>query len=98
MYVIVQHELTDPPAAFARGERLKRGEGAPRGARALQFYPSRDGTAVTCLWEADSVAEVQEFVDATLGDASVNRCYGVEAAAAVADAPIGLPRRPVVAA
>ena len=53
MYVVVQHQLTDPPAALARGERLKRGDGAPRGARALQFYPSRDGTAVTCLWEAD---------------------------------------------
>jgi hypothetical protein len=98
MYVVVQHELTDPPEALARGERLKRGEGAPAGARALQFYPSQDGTAVTCLWEAGSVAEVQEFVDATLGDASVNRCYGVEAAAAFADAPTGLPRRSVVAA
>ena len=40
MYVVVQHELTDPPEALARGERLKRGEGAPAGARALQFYPT----------------------------------------------------------
>ena len=63
MYVVVQHELTDPPEALARGERLKRGEGAPAGARALQFYPSQDGSAVTCLWEADSVADVQEFVE-----------------------------------
>ena len=59
MYVVVQHELTDPPTAFARGEALKRGEGAPHGARALQFLPSEDGTAVTCLWEAGSVADVQ---------------------------------------
>ena len=44
------------------------------------------------------MADVQEFVDTTLGDASVNRCYAVEAAAAFADAPTGLPRRPVVAA
>ena len=44
MYVIVRHELIDPPAAFARGERLKRGEGAPRGAQALQFFPSEDGS------------------------------------------------------
>ena len=97
MYVIVQHELADPPAAFARGERLKRGEGAPRGARALQFYPSRDGTAVTCLWEAGSVSEVQAFVDETLGDASVNRCYGVDESAAFATTAPGLPQRPVAA-
>ena len=94
MYVVVQHELSDPREAFARGERLKRGVGAPAGAQALQFYPSQDGTAVTCLWEAESVADVQAFVDATLGEASVNRCYGVEAAAAFAEAPNGLPRRP----
>ena len=97
MYVIVQHELADPPAAFALGERLKRGEGAPRGARALQFYPSRDGTAVTCLWEAGSVSEVQAFVDETLGDASVNRCYGVDESAAFAATAPGLPQRPVAA-
>jgi hypothetical protein len=95
MYVVVQHQITDPPTAFARGERLKRGEGAPRGARALQFYPSQDGTAVTCLWEAGSVADVQAFVDATLGDASVNRCYGVDEATAFADATPELPPPPV---
>ena len=95
MYVVVQHQLTDPPAALARGERLKRGDGAPRGARALQFYPSRDGTAVTCLWEADSVADVQAFVDATLGDTSVNRCYGVDDESAFADAAPGLQPRPL---
>jgi hypothetical protein len=95
MYVVVQHQLTDPPTAFARGERLKRGEGAPRGARALQFYPSRDGTVVTCLWEADSVAAVQAFVDATLGDSSINRCYGVDDGNAFADATPGLPPRPL---
>ena len=93
MYIVVQHQLTDPPTAFARGERLKRGEGAPPGARALQFYPSRDGTAVTCLWEADSVADVQAFVDSTLGDSSVNRCYDVDDGNAFSDATPGLPSR-----
>lgn len=93
MYVVVQHQLTDPPTALARGERLKRGEGAPRGARALQFYPSRDGTAVTCLWEAASVADVQAFVDSALGDSSVNHCYGVDDGNAFSDAAPGLPSR-----
>ena len=97
MYVIVQHELIDAPAAFAQGERLKRGEGAPRGAQALQFYPSRDGTAVTCLWEAGSVEDVQAFVDETLGATSVNRCYGVDETAAFADTAPGLPERPSAA-
>ena len=43
MLVVVQHRLTDPPVAFARGERLKRGEGAPVSSRVQQFFPARTG-------------------------------------------------------
>jgi hypothetical protein len=98
VFVVVQHSLQDPPAAFARGERLKRGEGAPHGSRVLQFYPSQDGTFVTCLWESGSVADVQSYVDETLADTSINLCYAVEATAAFAETPIGLAERPTVAA
>jgi hypothetical protein len=59
MFVVVQHTLTDPPTALARGQRLQRSEGAPQGTRVLQFLPSQDGSLVTCLWESDSVADVQ---------------------------------------
>jgi hypothetical protein len=93
MLVMVQHRLTDPPTAFARGERLKRGEGAPDGTRVLQFFPSQDGTLVTCLWESGSVEDVQAYVDETLGDASVNLSYAVEASAAFAEPPRGIARR-----
>lgn len=98
MFVIVQHRLQDPSAAFARGERLKRGEGAPQGTRVLQFYPSQDGTLVTCLWESGSVVDVQAYVDTILGDTSLNLCYAVEATAAFAEAPTGIAERPAVAA
>ena len=97
MFVIVRHELIDPPGAFARGERLKRSEGAPGGAVALQFFPSTDGTIVTCLWEARSVDDVQSFVDAVLGETSANSCYTVDADQAFAELPGTLSRRPVAA-
>ena len=98
MFVVVQHRLTDPPAAFARGERLKRGEGAPPDTRVLQFYPSQDGTLVTCLWESDAVADVQSYVDDTLGETSINLCYAVEATAAFAQTPRGIAERLLVVA
>lgn len=59
MYVAVIHDINDPQTAMARGERLVKGEGAPEGARGLQFYPSLDSTHVTCLWEATSVEAIQ---------------------------------------
>ena len=91
MFVVVQHQIKDPQVAFARGERLIKNEGAPAGARGLQFYPSQDGSAVTCLWEAPSVAEIQAYVDATLGDSSENHCYEVNAEQAFSAQPDGIP-------
>jgi hypothetical protein len=90
MYVIAQHQLTNPPVAFERGELLIKGEGAPTDVRVLQFLPSREGTAVTCLWESPSVAAVQGYVDSTLGDASVNTCYEVDAEQAFARQATGI--------
>ena len=98
MYVIVQHQISDPPTAFARGERLIKTEGAPAGVRNLQFYPSRDRTAVTCLLEAESVQSVQDYVDATLGDASVNTCYEVDSGLAFARQPLGISESAAVGA
>jgi hypothetical protein len=90
MYVVVQHRIKNPATAFPRGEKLKGGVGAPAGVRVLQFYPSRDGSSVTCLWEAPSMAAVQGYVDSTLGDSTDNACYEVDAEQAFARQPLGL--------
>jgi hypothetical protein len=90
MYVVVQHRFRDPQTAFARGERLIKNEGAPTGVRGLQFYPARDGSGATCLWEADSVEDIQRYVDSTLGDSSENLCYEVDAEQAFARQPLGI--------
>jgi hypothetical protein len=43
-----------------------------------EFYPSRDGADVFCLWEASSLEEVRDYVDATLGDSSQNAYFEVD--------------------
>jgi hypothetical protein len=97
VYVVAQHHFTDPAVAFARGERLIKNEGAPDGVRGLQFYPSRDGSVATCLWEAPSVQAVQEYVDSTLGDASDNDCYEVDAEQSFAVVPATISAGPAAA-
>jgi hypothetical protein len=94
MYVIVQHDIRNPEVAFPRGQALIDGIGAPDGTRVLQFYPRVDGSAVTCLWESASVEDVQGYADTTLGDASVNTCYEVDAEKAFADRVLGLSAAP----
>jgi hypothetical protein len=97
MYVVVQHQIKDPQTAFSRGEKLMKKEGAPAGVGGLQFYPSTDGSVVTCVWEAASVESIQEYVDSTLGDSSQNTCYEVNAEQAFAE-PLGLPASPTITA
>ena len=84
MYVAVQHRIKDAEAASARGQKLIEGEGAPPGAQVLQFIPSRDRSAVNCIWEASSLEDVQDYVDATLGEASANSCFEVDSEQAFA--------------
>jgi hypothetical protein len=98
VYVVVQHDIKDPQTAFSRGERLIRNEGAPVGVKGLQFYPSADGSAIVCLWEANSVADVQRYVDDALGDSSTNTSYEVDAEQAFAERPLGLPASPAIRA
>jgi len=90
MYVVVQHRFKNPQTAFSRGDKLIKNEGAPPGVRGLQFYPSRDGSAATCLWEAPSVESVQRYVDSTLGDSSENSSYEVAAEQAFSLQPSGI--------
>jgi hypothetical protein len=90
MYVVVQHRFTNPPVAFARGERLIKNEGAPSGVRGLQFYPARDGSGAACLWEAPSVEAMQNYVDSTLGDSSENTVFEVDVEQAFSSLPLGI--------
>ena len=98
MYVVVEHQIKDPQVAFARGDALVKNQGAPAGVRGLQFYPSQDGSAVVCLWEAPSVQAVQQYVDVTLGDASENTCWEVDATHAFARQPSGIGESPAPSA
>jgi hypothetical protein len=70
MYVAVVHRVKDPQAMLSRGEGLGDPSNAPEGAIPRQFCPSKDLSAATCVWEADSIDTVRDYVDGTLGDSS----------------------------
>ena len=90
MYVVAHHWFKNAPVAFSRGVKLMTNEGAPSGVRVLQFYPNRDASGATCLWEAPSMGPVQEYVDSVLGDSSDNRCFEIDAEQAFSRQPLGI--------
>ncbi|HEX9710988.1 MAG TPA: hypothetical protein VGB52_00350 [Actinomycetota bacterium] len=90
MYVVVHHHFKNAEVAFTRGERLIKMEGAPSGAKVLQFYPAADASGATCLWESPTAEAIQGYVDDTLGDSSTNISYAVDADQAFARQPLGI--------
>jgi hypothetical protein len=87
MFIVVHHTITDQETAFARGQNLLDGNGAPPGVRVREFYPSLDKADVFCLWEGESLEELRTYVDSTLGDSSRNAYFEVDA-----DIARGLPQ------
>lgn len=90
MYVVVHHWFKNPQEAFSRGVKLMTSEGAPSGVRVLQFYPNKDGSGASCLWEAPAIAPLQEYVDSVLGDSSDNKLYEIDGAQAFSGQPSGV--------
>jgi hypothetical protein len=50
---------------------------APPGILPRQFCPSKDLSAATCVWEADSVDAVRDYIDSMLGDSSDNTYFEI---------------------
>ena len=79
MFIVVHHTIIEPETSFARGQNLLAANGAPSGVEVREFYPSRDKADVFCLWEGNSLEDVRDYVDATMGDSSGQAYFEVDA-------------------
>ena len=87
MLVIAQHtKITDPQAFWTKAQSVI--GATPPGTNVLSVFPSQDGKTGTCIWEAQNVDELQQFLDVASEGLATNYCYAVNEAAA-----IGLPER-----
>ena len=87
MYLVVHHRVTDR-AKFLATDPHDIGGNAPTGVHVRHFLPARDASAADCLWEAESLDVLREYLDqATLGICE-NTYFEVEPTSA-----IGLPAR-----
>ncbi len=59
----------------------------PKGLKALEYLPSVDGQKAVCVWEADSLDHLKEFIDRETKGAAWNDYFQVKTEAA-----LGLPK------
>jgi hypothetical protein len=77
MHVVIQHRITDPEQFFA-GDPEQVATGGPPGVRGRQFIVSQDKSAAVCLWEADSVESLRDYMDGLTGDSAENTYFEVD--------------------
>ena len=75
MKIGIIHEIHDPEAFAELGTTLL--EKQPTGIRNLQACMSEELDTCTCIWDAPSVEELSEFVDASLGEASTQEYFPI---------------------
>jgi hypothetical protein len=76
MYVVVQHRITDPEKFYSIDAEEVAG-GGPPGVQGRQFFPSQDRSAAVCLWEADSIDALRDYLDPATAGASENTYFEV---------------------
>lgn len=73
MLVIAHHNISKPQEFWnAARENTKN---LPASLRVHAVYPSKDQKTGTCIWEASSVQDVQQYMDKTVGKYAKNLCY-----------------------
>lgn len=78
MHVVIQHRIKDPEQFFA-GDAEQVATGGPTGVRGLQFLVSQDKSAAVCLWEADSVENLRNYMEELTGSSADNTYFEVDA-------------------
>jgi hypothetical protein len=71
MYVLVHHDVHDPSGFWSTAEEAI--PAIPEGLQLHQVIPAKNGSCATCLWEADSVQAVKDFLEPALADKATNR-------------------------
>lgn len=82
MYFIVHHDIRNTEDFWASAQRNlpKLPEGGVK--RVVSIFPNQTMDQCTCIWEADSMENLEKYFQEKIGDASRNSWYEVNEAAA----------------
>ncbi len=61
MYIVVNHEISDTSRFWATAQSAT--SGLTEGLKVIHTLPSPDGRKAVCVWEADSVDAVRNFLE-----------------------------------
>lgn len=77
MYFVVHHQVVDREK-FLDTDPKDIGGNAPPGVQVFHFLPARDASAADCLWEADSLDALRDYLDPATRGVSENTYFEVD--------------------
>jgi DNA polymerase/3'-5' exonuclease PolX len=90
MHALIHHTVNDTAKWEQSTQRIMsmiEQQKLPQGLKPLEFLPSVDGRKAACVWEADSLKALKEFVERETGAAARNDYFEINVEHA-----IGLPK------
>jgi hypothetical protein len=75
MLIIAHHNINNPEEFWNAAKEKTKNLPAPLKLHGV--YPAKDSKTGTCLWEANNVQEVQQYLDKNVGKFAKNFCYEV---------------------
>ena len=85
MFFRVNHTISNPGEFWGRAQKAL--PNLPAGIKIHGVFPNETMDLGTCIWEADSLQHIQEYLEAAVGDVSKNDYMVINAANAM-----GLPK------
>ena len=86
MIILVNHKINDPGSFWGAAQQSLPNLPEANVKRVIQSLPNADMTEATCLWEAESIADLDNYLRSKVGGTSTEVYYEVNTANA-----IGLP-------
>jgi hypothetical protein len=90
MHAVIHHAISDTTKWDQSSKRIMsmiEQRRLPKGFKALEYLPSMDGRKAVCVWEADSMNGLRDFIERETAGAARNDYFEIK----VSDA-IGLPK------
>jgi hypothetical protein len=78
MYYVVHHRVVDREK-FLVTDPDDIGGNAPPGVQVFHFLPASDASAADCLWEADSLDQLRDYLDPATRGFCENTYFEVDA-------------------
>jgi hypothetical protein len=83
MYIVVNHIISNPEDFWASAQKHLPNLPEAGVKRVLNIFPNQAMDKATCIWEADSIENLQKYLQEKLGSATNDSCFQINEAAAM---------------